>query len=307
MEQARGRWPGLLPHFGVPAKSLNGKHHPCPNCGGKDRFRFLNTGGNGTYICNQCGNGNGIGLVMKVKGWDFRTAAQELRKLVDVTPRQSVAKATNEVSLHVIRGLWEETVALPGTQGAAYFAARGLPGADSEQLRFHPNCPLSEVPGHKNAPAVIALVRDAKGKPCGLTRLYLDGDQKAAWRDEEGKVMANRRFLGGFPKSCAVRLSKPHTGVLGVAEGYETALACTAITGILTWALLNTSIMESFVPPRSVRRLVVFGDNDSKFGGQKAAYTLAHKTAVIKDGAPEVQVRLPDTIGWDWLNVHNGK
>ena len=52
---ARGKWASLLPAMGVPETILNGKHQPCPMCGGKDRFRYTDHGGTGAYICNQCG------------------------------------------------------------------------------------------------------------------------------------------------------------------------------------------------------------------------------------------------------------
>lgn len=36
---AIGRWPDLLTAVGIDTP-FNGKHGPCPACGGKDRFRF---------------------------------------------------------------------------------------------------------------------------------------------------------------------------------------------------------------------------------------------------------------------------
>ncbi|MDI5829610.1 hypothetical protein MJN51_36035, partial [Salmonella enterica subsp. enterica serovar Kentucky] len=35
------------------------RHAPCPACGGKDRFRF-DDNGRGSFICNQCGAGDGL-------------------------------------------------------------------------------------------------------------------------------------------------------------------------------------------------------------------------------------------------------
>jgi len=64
---AIGRWPDLLTAVGIDTP-FSGKHGPCPACGGKDRFRFDNKGGRGTWICNQCGAGDGLDLVGKVTG-----------------------------------------------------------------------------------------------------------------------------------------------------------------------------------------------------------------------------------------------
>ncbi len=48
---ARGRWAEILPALGIGAEFLSDKHGPCSGCGGKDRFRFDDKGGRGTFIC----------------------------------------------------------------------------------------------------------------------------------------------------------------------------------------------------------------------------------------------------------------
>lgn len=35
---ARGKWAEILILFGIPPPFLDGKHHPCPHCGGTNRF-----------------------------------------------------------------------------------------------------------------------------------------------------------------------------------------------------------------------------------------------------------------------------
>ena len=54
-QAAKGKWKGILLTLGIPAEVLVPKHGPCPLCGGKDRFRWDNKEGQGTYICNSCG------------------------------------------------------------------------------------------------------------------------------------------------------------------------------------------------------------------------------------------------------------
>jgi len=79
VEKARGRWIEILTQFGVDASCLDGKHHPCPNCGGSDRFRFDDQNGSGSHICSQCGAGDGIDLISKMMGYpDFKTTAQAI-------------------------------------------------------------------------------------------------------------------------------------------------------------------------------------------------------------------------------------
>ena len=64
IDAARNKWSDVLSKLGVDQSFLKKKHGPCPMCGGTDRFRFDNKGGNGTWICNQCGAGNGMNLIM---------------------------------------------------------------------------------------------------------------------------------------------------------------------------------------------------------------------------------------------------
>ncbi len=53
IERARGRWSEILPRLGIDARFLRNRHGPCPLCGGKDRFRFDDRDGSGSYFCNQ--------------------------------------------------------------------------------------------------------------------------------------------------------------------------------------------------------------------------------------------------------------
>src|SRR5690554_5454604 len=62
-ELALGKWPGILSRLGVDESFLLNRHGPCPNCGGKDRYRFSDQEGTGSYYCSQCGPGDGFDLL----------------------------------------------------------------------------------------------------------------------------------------------------------------------------------------------------------------------------------------------------
>ncbi|EKN6297880.1 DNA primase, partial [Yersinia enterocolitica] len=64
VQAAQGQWKSLLPRLGIPV-AISGQHTACPICGGKDRFRFDDLNGRGTWICNRCGAGDGLSLVEK--------------------------------------------------------------------------------------------------------------------------------------------------------------------------------------------------------------------------------------------------
>tara|TARA_R100000808_G_scaffold24871_1_gene58941 strand:- start:1816 stop:3705 length:1890 start_codon:yes stop_codon:yes gene_type:complete len=75
-----GRWRAILPTLGVPAGALVNKHGPCPGCGGKDRFRFDDEGGRGTWICSQGGGETiaGDGFELLVHAGRARTIQEAL-------------------------------------------------------------------------------------------------------------------------------------------------------------------------------------------------------------------------------------
>ncbi|MFW6114232.1 MAG: primase-helicase zinc-binding domain-containing protein [bacterium] len=68
-QAASGRWTEILSSLcSIAPEYLDGRHGPCPLCGGHDRWRvydnFSETGG---AICNQCGPNLGDGI--KVVAW----------------------------------------------------------------------------------------------------------------------------------------------------------------------------------------------------------------------------------------------
>lgn len=60
IQMANGRWTQVLSNLGIQI-DVNGKHSPCPAYGGKDRFRFDDIDGRGTWFCNQCEPSSGDG------------------------------------------------------------------------------------------------------------------------------------------------------------------------------------------------------------------------------------------------------
>ncbi len=70
-QAATGNWIStIFPAVGISIKGNGSKHQPCPLCGGKDRWRCDDLRGEGTWICNQCGSGNGFTLVQRYTGAD---------------------------------------------------------------------------------------------------------------------------------------------------------------------------------------------------------------------------------------------
>ena len=80
--QAVGKWQSIFSSLGIDVG--NGKHCPCPVCGGKDRFRFDNKDGRGTYICNQCGSGDGLELIKNYYDCDAKEASNKVAEYLNL-------------------------------------------------------------------------------------------------------------------------------------------------------------------------------------------------------------------------------
>jgi putative DNA primase/helicase len=109
-QAAQGRWRSILTVLGVEERALSGKHTACPMCGGKDRFRFDDREGRGTYFCSGCGAGDGVQLAMCVTGLGFRDAAAEVERIAG-TARPSVTRPerTDDDKLNALRRAFKES------------------------------------------------------------------------------------------------------------------------------------------------------------------------------------------------------
>ena len=79
LEQFQGRWRDVLGNYGCQLPSGH-KHGSCPVCGGKDRFRFDDKNGRGTWFCAQCDvqSGGGLMLLSRYIGKTVMETAKEL-------------------------------------------------------------------------------------------------------------------------------------------------------------------------------------------------------------------------------------
>jgi putative DNA primase/helicase len=120
---ARGRWPDILASLGgLSAPQLTDKHQPCPLCGGEDRYRFDDLDGSGSWFCNQCGGkhqaggaGSGMDLLMRLKGWEFKEAAQRVEQFLGL-PSRTPSSARSQTS--DVRRVEQPPSSEPPTQGA---------------------------------------------------------------------------------------------------------------------------------------------------------------------------------------------
>jgi putative DNA primase/helicase len=283
VEMARGRWHYILPMLGVDQKFLTKKNGPCPMCGGKDRFRFTDFQGEGRYYCTQCGPGDGFDLSGKVTGKKFpeirdciMRISGSVRPVVETVDVEGCIKAAAE--------RWKKG-RTPPVDGPVHTYLRQRLGAFPANVEN-----IRQYEGN-----LIARVSGAMGGGVNIQTIELKTEAGRVIRGEK-KVMK-----GVLPKGSAIRLAEPVGGVLGIAEGVETALSAWGLFGVPTWSVISTTGMVNWTPPEDVHTVIVFGDNDENFAGQSAAYSIANK--LVTQFKKRAEVRIPPIESADWNDV----
>jgi len=111
---ATGRWTEILTHFGLPAESLDGRHQPCPKCGGTDRWRvFDDFDEKGGAICNVCLEkaGDGFEVAAWWTGKRFADVVDTVGQFLGMKPSEKKAKVKKEKKeLNVELMKWQENL-----------------------------------------------------------------------------------------------------------------------------------------------------------------------------------------------------
>lgn len=296
-DEAVGRWPGILATLGIDQSFLQNKHGPCPICAGKDRYRFDDKGGRGTFICSHCGSGDGFRLLQEVLGMSFSEAAKQIDRIVGTVPASPIAPERTDASkIRALTQVWEGSSAVTHGDPVWLYLNRRL-GLEliPADLRFHPGLRYTDEDGKDlgRFPAMLAKIRYPDGLGASIHRTYLTMDGYKAQVLQPKKIMAGKPLNTG-----CVRLGAAGR-MLGIAEGIETALAASQRFGVPVWAATNAVLLEAWVPPAGVECVLIAGDNDASFTGQAAAFGLARRLA---QKGIDVEVQLPDQTGKDWAD-----
>lgn len=176
----------------------------------------------------------------------------------------------------------------------------------TNSIRFHPHVPYydedGKISGHH--PAIVCAIRDVNDQIVTLHRTYLGDNGTKADVEDARKMMTVPDGLD--VNGCSIPLGQPIYGVMGIAEGLETAWSAYKATGIPTWSTVNAQLMKTFEMPDGVHTLIIWADRDRSKTGEIAAQVL--KLRLEADGY-NVLVLLPksnipaNAKGVDWNDI----
>ncbi|HBM2932186.1 primase-helicase zinc-binding domain-containing protein [Klebsiella pneumoniae] len=306
---AAGRWPYVLAGLSIDVPDSSRRHAPCPACGGKDRFRF-DDNGRGSFICNQCGAGDGLDLIKKVNKCDTTEAAQLAADVLGIDYR-AAESAPDAASQR------QRQLAADRQQREQERQKQAAEDADQRRATFarlYTGMRLRSIQGESE-------YLQSKGLTGFKYPLMPDGSLLLELVDESGAVTAaqtitpqgEKRLIKGSAKRGAYyavnALERPQSVV--IAEGLATALTCHLIrTDALTVAAIDAG---NLLPVAEVMRrkypqaqIIIAADNDHQQGGPESGGTNTGKDAAEKAALSVAGwVSLPPTeCKADWNDYH---
>ncbi|MHA3682625.1 primase-helicase zinc-binding domain-containing protein, partial [Yersinia enterocolitica] len=286
---ATGQWPVLLPALGIHI-TAGGRAQPCPMCGGKDRFRFDNLQGRGTWFCNQCGGGDGLNLVEKALAVTTKEAACKVAEVLGepsnpLLPAHNAEQETQEKAQARQRAAERAKQLLTAARlqtGNAYLTAKGWPELETLTLHDKPLC----VGGIAYQPGDLLFpLTDSSGEVVNVQLINANGDK--------------RTLAGGQVKAACHFLTGQDNTVIWLTEGYATGLTVHHLTGESVCVALSANNLPALAQQLRTHYpdalLLLAADNDENGTGQ----TRATEAAQLSGG----KLALPPVVG-DWNDVY---
>ncbi|WP_421078908.1 phage/plasmid primase, P4 family [Klebsiella quasipneumoniae] len=301
---AAGRWPSVLAGLHINVPDSPRRHGPCPSCGGSDRFRF-DDGGRGSFICNQCGAGDGLDLIRKVNKCDTSEAARLAADVLGIDYRAAVQDDATASQRR-------EQLEAERTQLEQERLQRAVVDAQQRRATFSR---LYDERRQSATQGESEYLTD-KGLNGFTFPILSDGSILLTLVDEAGAVVAAqtitpegvKRLVAGSAKRGAYHAvntpDDPQTVL--IAEGLATALTChlicpdaLTVAGIDAGNLLPVAeVMRRKYP---LAQIVIAADNDRLDDKPNTGTERAEKAALSVDGYVSVP---PTDYKADWNDYH---
>lgn len=151
-------------------------------------------------------------------------------------------------------------------------------------------------------PALLSVIRTPSGEIANIHRTFLTArsGQKATVKMPKKTMSKGIYSISGG----AIRMGEPFHGILGVAEGIESALSGYKAFGIPTWPLVCANGIETFEPPCPLSLVLIFADKDQSQTGQKVAAKLQLRLKEL--GIPSLILLPPLPIPKKTKKTENG-
>ncbi|UWH27510.1 DUF927 domain-containing protein [Aeromonas veronii] len=291
---ACGHWPDLLAAVGIDTPH-RGKHGPCPACGGKDRFRLDDKGGRGTWICSQCGNGDGLDLVCRVLSTTPKAAAELLAPLVGLSAggldpaereriqRQQQAKTEQErqraeQQRQKAARRAADIMADTGQGESPYLERKGF----GSHLSAVNRTLIREGGENFHAGSLVVALTDEGGALVNVQLIRADG---------------SKRYLAGGQKAGAYHRIEGGA-LVAVVEGYATGLSVHLAIGATVYCAMDAGNLHAVAQiarrQHPEARILLCGDNDEGTQGNPGK-AKSEQAAAACGG----MVALPPVAG-DW-------
>ncbi|WP_241623186.1 primase-helicase zinc-binding domain-containing protein [Rosenbergiella australiborealis] len=283
---ARGSWAQVFPALGL--NLIKNRHAECPLCGGKDRFRFDDEGERGTWICNQCGAGDGLELASKYLSVNITEAARRVREVIGQceadptttmpTPTQDKAQLQAQaatIAQEIVSSAIE-------TENNAYLTRKGWQSVVSLTLSKAQKIALT----HYRRGDLIIPLHNMNGELVNVQLINAEGEKRTL---KGGQVKAASHILGADKPAKRIWL----------AEGYATALTVHKLTGEQVWIAFSSanflSLASCIKEKHPTLPLIIAADRDLNEVGQQKAQKVADEFNAI--------LALPPLFG-DWNDAY---
>jgi len=312
---AARRWPEILARLsGHDLELFDGQHHPCPKCGGTDRFRLIDADA-GALLCNQCfreKNGDGFAAAQWLLGGiDFKTALERIAEYLGIEPSASSKRhsKTNADPAKDLKFLpWHEGLAetwcvlhKPGIKPAAMVAA------GCRLARYRDRFTVFALPVY--GPKLAAAA------PVGWCLYNVSGSTLPVWRDDgtpsQVKIKTTFGSIAGIMGPIQDIVA---ADTIWKVEGVSDMLAFLSLDDLSNGAIAITNANGAgerppwwFVQQFTDKRSYVLHDADMP--GENGA--VAWSTEIAKVASQCSLVRLPyavsETSGMDLRDFFGGR
>lgn len=298
LREFNGAWRQTLEGYGC--RLPNGRHHgPCPVCGGKDRFRFDDKDGRGTWFCSQCDPQSGGGLLL-LSRYLGKPTIEVARELIGQDMPRTVAPvrkhtATDEQIIKENRARAKAGAALMLSQAVKsehpYMTAKGLAGEwlVNGEIMMGSNGEMVAIGGLLLVPVY------KEGELVNMQKINKDG---------------TKRPITGGDMSGVSHCIQGKESLIAVVEGYATGVTVNSMTRATTYVAFNAANLSAACQlARSTfpdANLIIFADHDEidiKHGWRPG-------TKYAEDAAIPVsaKIAMPPEIGdWDDYRQKHGE